>query len=63
MEATKTITPVAHDNRKKDLIEWFEYNYQSLVRHKLVCTEITGRLIEEAPSWLNEGTPFAAFRW
>lgn len=47
MEATKTIALVAHDNRKKDLIEWFEYNYQSLVRHKLVCTGTTGRLIEE----------------
>jgi len=47
MEAIKTIALVAHDNRKKDLIEWFEYNYQSLVRHKLVCTGTTGRLIEE----------------
>ncbi len=47
MEAIKTIALVAHDNRKKDLIEWFEYNYKSLVRHKLVCTGTTGRLIEE----------------
>ncbi len=47
MEAVKTIALVAHDNRKKDLIEWFEYNYKSLVRHKLVCTGTTGRLIEE----------------
>ena len=47
MEALKTIALVAHDNRKKDLIEWFEYNYKSLVRHKLVCTGTTGRLIEE----------------
>jgi len=47
MEATKTIGLVAHDNRKKDLIEWFEYNYKSLVRHTLVCTGTTGRLIEE----------------
>ncbi len=47
MEEIKTIALVAHDNRKKDLIEWFEYNYKSLVRHKLVCTGTTGRLIEE----------------
>ena len=47
MEAIKTIALVAHDNRKKDLIEWFEYNYQSLVKHKLVCTGTTGRLIQE----------------
>ena len=47
MEAIKTIALVAHDNRKKDLIEWFEFNYKSVVRHKLVCTGTTGRLIEE----------------
>jgi len=47
MESIKTIALVAHDNRKRDLIEWFEYNYRSLVRHKLVCTGTTGRLIEE----------------
>ncbi len=47
MEEIKTIALVAHDNRKKDLIEWFEYNYRSLVRHHLVCTGTTGRLIEE----------------
>jgi methylglyoxal synthase len=48
MEKNKNIALVAHDNRKKDLIEWFEYNYRSLVKHKLVCTGTTGRLIEEA---------------
>jgi methylglyoxal synthase len=47
METVKTIALVAHDNRKKDLIEWFEYNWRSLVNHKLVCTGTTGRLIEE----------------
>jgi methylglyoxal synthase len=29
------------------VLEWFEYNYKSLVRHRLVCTGTTGRLIEE----------------
>lgn len=48
MEKLKNIALVAHDNRKKDLIEWFEYNYWSLVKHKLICTGTTGRLIEEA---------------
>jgi methylglyoxal synthase len=47
MESVKTIALVAHDNRKKDLIEWFEYNYRSLVRHRLICTGTTGKLIEE----------------
>jgi len=47
METMKTIALVAHDNRKKDLIEWFEFNYRSLVKHSLVCTGTTGRLVEE----------------
>ncbi len=47
METTKTIALVAHDNRKKDLIEWFEFNYKSLVKHKLVCTGTPGRMVEE----------------
>lgn len=46
----KTIALVAHDNRKKDLIEWVEYNYKHLIPHKLVCTGTTGRLVEEAIS-------------
>ena len=46
MEKIKNIALVAHDNCKKDLIEWVTYNYQSLVRHNLVCTGTTGTLIE-----------------
>jgi methylglyoxal synthase len=48
MEEIKRIALVAHDNRKKDLIEWAEWNYKILIRHKLVSTGTTGRLIEEA---------------
>jgi methylglyoxal synthase len=44
----KTIALVAHDNRKKDLIEWVEYNYKHLVSHRLVCTGTTGKLVEKA---------------
>jgi methylglyoxal synthase len=47
MEPVKTIALVAHDNRKKDLIEWFEYNCELLITHNLICTGTTGRLIEE----------------
>jgi len=47
MERIKTIALVAHDNRKPDLGEWVEFNYRTLVRHKLVCTGTTGRLVEE----------------
>ncbi|MFA6507116.1 MAG: methylglyoxal synthase [Treponemataceae bacterium] len=48
MEKHKRIALVAHDNRKKDLVEWVEYNWQTLVKHHLVCTGTTGRLVEEA---------------
>ncbi|HQQ76377.1 MAG TPA: methylglyoxal synthase [Thermoanaerobaculia bacterium] len=44
----KTIGLVAHDNRKRDLIEWVNWNFTILVRHRLVCTGTTGRLVEEA---------------
>jgi methylglyoxal synthase len=43
----KTIGLVAHDNRKRDLIEWVEWNFEILMRHRLVCTGTTGRLVEE----------------
>ena len=48
MKESKHIALVAHDNRKKDLIEWVQWNYQPLLRHKLICTGTTGRLIEKA---------------
>lgn len=48
MEIIKRIALVAHDNRKKDLIEWVEWNWKLLLNHKLVCTGTTGRLVEEA---------------
>lgn len=44
----KTIALVAHDNRKQDLIEWIEYNYEHLINYKLVCTGTTGKLVEQA---------------
>jgi methylglyoxal synthase len=48
MEEIKRIALVAHDNRKKDLIEWAEWNYEVLIHHKLISTGTTGRLVEEA---------------
>lgn len=48
MKKIKRIALVAHDNRKKDLIEWAEWNYEILIHHKLVSTGTTGRLIEQA---------------
>lgn len=56
MELTKRIALVAHDNCKKDLVEWVEWNWKLLLSHKLICTGTTGRLVEEAISRkLEEG--------
>jgi methylglyoxal synthase len=43
----KTIALVAHDNRKRELMEWVEWNYKILAEHHLICTGTTGRLLEE----------------
>lgn len=48
MKQTKNIALVAHDKRKKDMVEWVEWNWKILLRHKLICTGTTGRLVEEA---------------
>ena len=43
----KNIALVAHDGRKKELIEWVTYNYRTLSSHKLYATGTTGKLIEK----------------
>jgi methylglyoxal synthase len=48
MDTVKTIALVAHDNRKRDLIEWVQWNYQTLTNHTMICTGTTGRLVERA---------------
>jgi methylglyoxal synthase len=47
MKAQKRIALVAHDNRKKDLIEWIEWNVNILLDHTLTCTGTTGNLVEK----------------
>jgi methylglyoxal synthase len=47
MEKSKNVALVAHDNRKRDLVEWVEFNYKTLLGHQLICTGTTGRLVEE----------------
>jgi methylglyoxal synthase len=44
--ARKRIALVAHDNKKKDLLEWARYNRDLLVQHKLCATGTTGMLLE-----------------
>ena len=54
MKLIKNIALVAHDNRKKDLIEWVEWNLNILVEHKLICTGTTGKLVEETVERITE---------
>ncbi len=48
MKKCKNIALVAHDNKKKDLLEWAVYNKGSLLKHKLCATGTTGALLKEA---------------
>ncbi len=47
MHKSKNVALVAHDNRKKDLVEWVEFNYKTLLGHQLICTGTTGKLVEQ----------------
>jgi len=43
----KRIALVAHDNKKKDLLEWVKFNKETLKGHELYGTGTTARLIQE----------------
>jgi methylglyoxal synthase len=47
MEQRKRITLVAHDNKKRDLLEWARFNRLLLAQHELYATGTTGLLIEQ----------------
>ena len=47
INAKKRIALVAHDKKKKDLIEWSYYNRSALAMHELLATGTTGKLLEE----------------
>lgn len=53
----KQIALVAHDNKKKDLLEWTRFNRETLSHHHLFGTGTTGSLLE------NElGLPITQFK-
>ena len=46
LRARKQIGLVAHDNKKRDLVEWARFNRQLLAEHDLIATGTTGSLLE-----------------
>lgn len=44
----KNIALVAHDNKKKDLLDWAYYNRTALLQHRLFATGTTGSLLQDA---------------
>jgi methylglyoxal synthase len=55
--AGRRIALIAHDNKKKDMLEWAEYNLGLLTGHELFATATTGRLVHE-----QLGLPVTCFR-
>jgi len=47
MEHDKKIALVAHDNKKRDLVEWAKFNRDLLAHHQVFATGTTGKILEE----------------
>jgi methylglyoxal synthase len=47
MNKTSRIALVAHDHKKRDLLEWADYNRQLLCDQVLYATGTTGRMLSE----------------
>lgn len=47
MHSAKKIALVAHDNMKDDILEWAEYNKETLARHRLFATGTTGSILSK----------------
>ena len=47
MEHDKKIALVAHDNKKRDLVEWAKFNRELLAHHQIFATGTTGRVLEQ----------------
>lgn len=47
IEQKKKVALVAHDNMKRDLAEWVDWNSTTLRKHQIVCTGTTGKMVEK----------------
>lgn len=47
MDRQKKIALVAHDNKKRDLLEWAKYNRDVLAEHTVFATGTTGKILEK----------------
>jgi methylglyoxal synthase len=45
--SAKRIALVAHDNKKRDLLEWAKYNRELLDRHEIYATGTTGDMLKK----------------
>ena len=43
----KRIALIAHDNKKKELIEWSKYNRETMLKTQVYATGTTGRMLEK----------------
>jgi methylglyoxal synthase len=57
MPTGRRIALIAHDNKKRDMLEWAEYNLALLAEHELFATATTGRLLHD-----NLGLDITCFR-
>ena len=43
----RRIALIAHDNKKRDMLEWAEYNMDLLTGHELFATATTGHMLRD----------------
>jgi methylglyoxal synthase len=42
----KRIALIAHDNKKRELVEWTKYNRNTMLKSEVIATGTTGRMLE-----------------
>jgi methylglyoxal synthase len=45
--SSRNIALIAHDHRKPDLVEWAQFNRETLARHELFATGTTGQILSD----------------